>query len=239
MVPAVWSTVIWTVVFYLALVVAAAALGAGPLLPMLMHPGRPEPLQDAGRILSGMLGMMVLFVLAGPFWMAGIYGLIGAAVTEQPVTWSSFWAQGARDYGRGWGMLLYSALFGIAWAVATFILTLLIHQAGVFLAIVGTIFIIPWMIRMIGGLFVAKKSWGTSFADSFHGGAYWGVLGGVVLVSVVAALLFMVIALIIHFSAGLGIVLLMAAEIALAVANVVWMLALYQAEQTLASRSVP
>jgi hypothetical protein len=136
-------------------------------------------------------------------------------------------------------MLLYSALFGIAWAMATFILTLLIHQAGVLLAIVGTIFTVPWMIRMIGGLFVAKKSWGTSFADSFHGGAYWGLLGGVVLVSVVAALLFMVIALIIHFSAGLGIVLLMVAEIGLAVANVVWMLALYQAEQTLAGRTVP
>lgn len=226
---AIWSGALWSAVFILAFAVITVIVGAGAIFSMFLHPGTPA--LSGLRHAFGALGLMGLFlVLAGPFLGAGLYGLYGQAVAGETITWTSFWALGARFYGRAWGMVLYTILWAIAVTMIGALAIDLLHVGfGTVVIILAVILSWPMFLRMLGALFVDARRWRDSVRVSLTGGGY-GLLFGGGIVGLLASLILMVMgALLIHPLGIIGRLLYFAIDLFIAVATPVWYLALYAA----------
>ncbi len=229
---AVWSTLIWSIVFVVLFVAILAAVGAGTLASSFYHPTLPGtvPLAPAltGRELAGVAMMYLFGLAAGPFFMAGLYGLLGQAVAEVPVTWKSFWTFSARFYGRAWGSYLFAFLWMLALSIVGGILVAILHVIGGVIA--GLLFVssLPWALRMAGGLFVDRLSWGESFRQMFQGRSYAGLLGGLFLMLIVYAVLIGLSLLLARVSI-IGIIVYFIFALFFSVAGPVWGFSLYRA----------
>ncbi len=229
---AVWSTLIWSIVFVLLMVVILTAVGAGTLVSSIYHPTLPGtaplPTMQPGRAIAG-LGVMYLVILAaGPFLLAGVYGLLGQAVAAAPVTWKSFWSFAARFYGRAWGLYLFGFLWILALSIVGGLLSIPLHLVGGILAGVAFILSLPWALRMAGGLFVDRLTWGESFRQMFQRRHYGGLLAGLFL-AVLAYVAVLGLSLLLSRVSAVGFVLYFVAALFLSVAVPVWGFALYRA----------
>ncbi len=230
---AVWSTLIWSIVFILLMIVILAAVGAGTLASSIYHPALPgtTPLATTvqpGRALAG-VGIMYLFILAaGPFLVAGMYGIFGQAVAAVPVTWRSFWPSAARFYGRAWGLYLFAFLWILALSIVGGVLIATLHVIGGIITGLAFVLSLPWVLRMAGGLFVDRLSWGESFRQMFQSRHYGGLLGGLLLAVLAYAVLVGLSLVLIH-AAAIGIILYFVVVLFLSVAGPIWGFALYRA----------
>lgn len=232
---AVWSTLIWSVVFLLLMVVILAAVGAGTLASSIYHPTLPgaAPLAAAqpGRALAGVGIMYLLILAAGPFLVAGMYGMFGQAVAGASVTWRSFWSFAARFYGRSWGLYFYAFLWILALSLVGGVLIANLHVVGGVITGLAFILSLPWSLRMAGGLFVDRLSWGESFRQTFRSRHYGGLLGGLLL-SVLAYAILVGLSLLLMRAAAAGIILYFAVLLFLSVAGPIWGFALYRSAQS-------
>ncbi len=233
---AVWSTVVWSLVFLLLMILVLSAAGAGTLATSFYHPSLPGTTSLAAPAPSGALagvGVMYLVLLAaGPFFIAGLYGLFGQAVAGEPITWRSFWSYALRFYGRAWGLYFFLFLWMMALSLIGGLLVVALHVVGGLLTAVAFILSLPWMIRMTGGLFVDRLSWGESFRRMFQGRHYGGLLGGLFLAAIIYVILFGLALVIMKGTAALGIILYFAIVLYLSVAGPLWGFALYRAAST-------
>lgn len=221
---AVWSTIIWTFALILALGLVVLLVGLQPLWYSLVHPSLGGAATSVA-VLRGALLVGLLALAAGPFWMAGGYGVLASAVREQAPTWDSFWTFAVQNYGRAWGLIGYGIFYVIALIVVGAILVSTLKAVGVVALVAAAVLSLPWVVRMAGGLFVARQSWGASFARSFHGPHYGGLLGGIVLGYAALALTGLILL-------NLNDALAMLGDLAASVAFPVWLFALYAAEQS-------
>ncbi|NMP24019.1 hypothetical protein [Sulfobacillus harzensis] len=229
---AVWSTLIWSIVFVLLLVAILAAVGAGTLASSFYHPTLPgtapvTPVQP-GRDLAGVGVMYLVILAAGPFLLAGLYGLYGQAVAGVPVAWRSFWSFATRFYGRAWGLYFFGFLWMIALSIVAGLLVAALHVVGGVVA--GVIFVLslPWAIRMAGGLFVDRLSWGESFRQMFQSRHYGALLGGLFL-AVLVYMILVGLSLLLARVSVIGIILYIVVALFLSVAVPVWGFSLYRA----------
>ncbi len=229
---AVWSMLIWTVVFVLLLMVVLMVLGAGALASAFDHPSFSTPFTVAphpGHLLGGIAAMYLVLLAAGPFVSAGVYGLYGQAVAGVRVTWRSFWTFGAQFYGRAWGLIAFLLIWTAALSLVSTVLVGFLHVIGVLLVGLGFVLSWPLVMRMMGGLFVDRLSWSASFRAMFQKRHYGGLLGGAVLMLVAYAVLILLAVGLMHAVAVLGFLLYFAMMLFLAVAGPVWVFALYRA----------
>ena len=176
--------------------------------------------------------MYLVLLAAGPFFVAGLYGLYGQAVAGEMITWRSFWSYAVRFYGRAWGFYLFLFLWMIALSIVGGLLVVALHVVGGLLAAAAFVLSLPWMIRMTGGLFVDRLTWGESFRRMFQGRHYGGLLGGLFLAAVVYVLLWVMALALIKAAGALGIILYFAIVLGLSVAGPLWGFALYRAAST-------
>ncbi len=236
---AVWSALIWTVLFAFVLMLVLMLMGAGTIASMFYHPslafsgGNPfAGTPNVGNLMGGILVMDLVALAAGPFLAAGVYGLYGQAVAETPITWRSFWTFGGEFYGRAWGVVLFSIIWIITLSVAALLFVGILHTVGIVLISAGVILSWPFVIRMIGGLFVDRRTWSDSFGRMFRGHHYGGLLGGGFLMLFAYAALMLLAVLILRAAPAIGILLYAAIALFLAVAGPVWMFSLYRATTT-------
>jgi len=93
--------------------------------------------------------------ISGPFWIAGIYGTLADAVNGQTITWSTFWRNARILYGRGWGLIGFSALWALSIDIIMLVFGLLLHALGIVLGFAWVIATLPVIMRMTGGCSVA------------------------------------------------------------------------------------
>lgn len=230
---AVWSTIVWSLLFTVLLIVLLIAVGAGALASAFYHPtlgltSSVTPAIQPGAAFGALGAIYILLILAGPFLYAGMYGLFGQAVAGEAVSWRSFWTFAVKFYGRAWGAAFLTILWSFALSLVGVVLFLIMHVAGIVIAAVCLVLSIPWFIRMTGGLFVDRLRWGESFKRMFRGPHYGGLLGGTLLGLVAYALVFGLILLLIAHGA-LGVVVYGILALALSVAAPVWLFSLYRA----------
>lgn len=232
---AVWSTLIWSVVFLLLMVVILAAVGAGALASSIYHPTLPgaAPLAavQPGRALAGVGIMYLLILAAGPFLVAGMYGMFGQAVAGASVTWRSFWSFAARFYGRSWGLYFFAFLWILALSLIGGVLIASLHVIGGVITGMAFVLSLPWSLRMAGGLFVDRLTWGESFRQTFRSHHYGGLLGGLLL-AVLAYAVLVGLSLLLMRAAGIGIIVYFTVVLFLSVAGPIWGFALYRAAQS-------
>ncbi len=176
---------------YACILAAAGLFGDTVLLQAFVRPEalwHPRMASAAPPVHgTGILLMTLIWLAVGPFWLAGIYTTIGEALHDRPVGWKTFWVWGARNYGR-WGLIGYMALYGAALMImdmvgglATFLLGVRDPVVGIGIAVALLIVVLliglPWMLRMLGGLFVDRLSWSASWTRSFARKNYGIILG--------------------------------------------------------------
>jgi hypothetical protein len=229
---ATWSGLVWSFVFGVVLAVIMIGVGWREFASSFAHsPSGLAPLIAtlAGHALAGILLLFLIMLVVGPFVMAGQYGLYGRAVAGEAVNWSTFWRLGGRYYGRAWGFTLFTAIYGlVSYAVLTPLLVRL-HTAGIVVMAVAFILTWPFLIRMMGGLFVRVMPWGKSFRATFRGAGYWALLGGNLLALLADGALVGLGLLLMHVAGGAGAIIYLLVAMFLTVAVPVWLLALYQA----------
>lgn len=227
---------------YACILAAAGLFGDTVLLQAFV---RPEALWHP-RVASaappvhgtGILLMMLIWLAVGPFWLAGIYTTIGEALHDHPVGWKTFWVWGARHYGRGWGLIGYMTLYGVALMVfdmvgglATFLLGVRdpVVDIGIAVALLIAVLLIglPWMLRMLGGLFVDRLSWSASWTRSFARKNYGILLGLLLLTAVVGMAAIMLLSLLPAVLGIAGTILFLLADMAVSIVLTTWMMALY------------
>ena len=236
-----WTVLVWTVVFMLLVFGSLVLVGASALLASFLHPHfgvTPSAASVAGPAIGGILLLYVILLAAGPFFMAGAYGVFGLAVQGQAVSWGTFWAMGKKLYGRGWGLVLYGLLYAIGLGIVAAVLMGLLHVLGTMVTGLLMVMSLPWALRMIGGLFVDQLSWGAAFAASFQGARYGGLLGSMFLSAIGYSLIWGLGLLLIHVWGPIGIVCYFGLDIALSVVGPTWFFALYVAAQPRLTRSV-
>lgn len=232
---AVWSTIIWSLIFTLLLVVLLIAVGAGSFASALYHPsvsgsGLNSPLPyslNPHVLIRGVIVIYILLLAAGPLLYAGIYGLMGQAAAGASVTWRSFWSYALSFYGRAWGAGFFLFLWAIALSLVGGILIALLHAAGIALVVIAALLSLPWVVRMLGGLFVDRLKWSAAFRAVFRGPHYGGILGGTLLGALAAFFVGGIAAQLIH--SAVGFIIYMLVTLALGVAVPIWEFALYRA----------
>lgn len=100
-----WTVLVWSALFILLFVGGLLAAGARTLLTAMLHPQiiGGTPTLATSTMGHNLIGIFILYLVAigiGPFYLAGVYGLLGLAVQGQTVSWRKFWAMGRRCYGR-------------------------------------------------------------------------------------------------------------------------------------------
>lgn len=227
---ALWSTVLWTFVFGLILMILMLLLGLGSigLAAVGLRTSTSFP-ASIGHLVGGLALMYLVILAAGPFYLAGVYGLVGQAVAGESVTWSSFWRLGVRFYGRGWGLIFFDFLVYLAVTLVGIGLFFAAHTVGIVVAVILFIAVLPVPLRMIGGLFVDVVPWGQSVRRALQWRGYGAIWGGSFLMLAASAILFLVVVGLFHVSAilgGLGYIVLLLAYAPLAAA---WILSVYRA----------
>lgn len=235
--PAIWSVALWSLVFLLLmLLVMTLVMGAGAATAPFLHPFvfHPRPFFPAypfnpARIATAMLLLLLVIILAGPLWMAGVYGTLAAAVRGDPVGWGSFWSYARSEYGRAWGLIAYTVLFAVVLAIVGGLLALILHVAGVVLMLLLILAVIGLPVRMIGGLFLRHLGWGQAFSATWPLTGYGSLWLGMVGYAVLAFVFMLIVAGLGRLIPLLGPALVLVVEAALQVVSAVWSLALYQA----------
>lgn len=227
---------------YAGLLGAAGLLGDTVLLQAFVRPDalwHPRLASAAPPVPGpGILLMMLIWLAAGPFWLAGIYTTIGEALHDRPVGWQTFWVWGARNYGRGWGLIGYMALYGAALMIvdmvgglATVLLGVRDPVVGIGIAIALLVVVLliglPWMLRMLGGLFVDRLSWGASWTRSFARKNYGMLLGLLLLTAVVGMAAVLLLSLLPAALGITGTILFLLADVTVSIVLTTWMMALY------------
>ena len=231
---AVWSAALWTLVFTSLITGVLVAFGAGAIASAIYHPtlaftSPPPVTSDPQRVLGAIAIMYLVILAAGPFLMAGIYGLFGQAVAGTRVTWGSFWRFGSRYYGRAWGLLFFALLWGLALSVVAGLLFLVLHTVGLVMA--GLVFLLSWpfAIRMMGGLFVDTYSWGDSFRAAFTIQGYGRIWGGGLIALLAYVVLLLVALELIHVLGTVGIIVYFLIVLFMVVAAPIWLFSVYRA----------
>ncbi len=230
--PGVWTGIVWAVLFALLWVVLVLATGQRALLTRTLHPATlatPAPAPTAGAAVS-VLVMYVILLGVGPFWMAGMYGMYGRAIKGETVGFRTFWQMGRKFYGRGWGLLGYTMLYGIALGLVAVGLIVGLKVAGEIVLGALVLLSLPWVIRMTGRLFVDGETWGASFRGSFRGGHFWALVGGILLAVVAYAIVYALFVLLGRVSIALAAVVYILFDMGISVAGPLWAFALYHAE---------
>jgi hypothetical protein len=124
-------------------------------------------------------------------------------------------------YGRAWGALLYFLLYFLAAFMLFMCFFQLLHLVGIF----------AWAVRMLGGLFVDRASWGASFRQSFHGSHYGMMLAGIILTAAGYLVIGGISVELAKLLGVVGVVLYFLIDLRLSVAPPVWLFALYHAER--------
>lgn len=173
-----WITIVWTLACMMLLTLLGVAFGYGDfgaslnsgwLSTLPLHPVTPRLAALA------VIGALV-DILALPLVIGGTWGTLSQAIKGRPVAWFTFWVLGLRLYGRSWGFILYSILFGAALSLASAALVPLLHLVAYPLLFIGIVLTLPITIRMLGGLFVDELSFGESLRRSFHRHAFGAII---------------------------------------------------------------
>lgn len=219
---AVWSVVVWSLVFNLVLFAVFAIMGIHASLTSL-----PTPLA-IGHLVGVSLLMLLVIVLAGPYWIAAIYGTLAEAANGQSITWGSFWQNGRKMYGRAWGLIGFSLLWAIGLMVIAMIFGAILHALAILVVILWIIISLPVLIRMTGGLFSRQLTWGQSFAQSFQS-AGWGILWLAMAVYAIASIIILLlVSLILGHIPLLGSILVLFVDVILEVVGGIWAFAAYE-----------
>ncbi len=228
-----WTVLVWSVGFTLLLVGILAAAGATSILSEMVHPqiGSPASVPIGATVrpmLTGILALYIVLLAVGPFFIAGIYGLLGQAVSGQPVSWGTFWVLGKRLYGRAWGLYLYMLIYVVALAIVATTFIVFLHAIGVAIIILAVIASLPWMLRMAGGLFVDQYKWGHCFRSSFNRSRYLALLGTMLLTLVIYGVLAFMAGTLPRVLGIPGLILYFGIEIVMGVVGPVWLFSLYR-----------
>lgn len=230
-----WTVLVWSIGFTLLLVGILAAAGASSILSTMLHPqiGLTSPLPPSALrpMLTGILALYLVLLLAGPFFIAGIYGLFGQAVSNQTVSWATFWVMGKKLYGRAWGLYLYMLIYGVALAIVGTVFIAFLHIVGLVITIFAVIASLPWLLRMTGGLFVDQYTWGYCFSQSFHRNRYLPLLGTMLLTLLVYGVLAFMAGTLPRVMGIPGLILYFGIEMVIGVVGPVWFFALYRTAQ--------
>ena len=168
--------------------------------------------------------------VAVPLSIAGLFGVLGAAVRGERLGITSFWRSSRTLGDRAWGWVAYEILVGLSVGGAAVGLSALVGGLGFWLTGLAGVLMTPWMLRMCGGLFVDQWSWQESFRRSFHGSAYGAVLLGLVLSGIgVAGSVLVAVTWLRHSALGLLILLFLGGGCPLLVP--LWGLVLYDTER--------
>ena len=229
--PAVWTAVIWMGLLMLLTAGGIAITGGVPSSRIPLYSSTPfnGVVPGGGTGISAHAALIILLAGAvSTFIAAGEYGMFGRAVAGETVSWRSFWGYMFQYYGRLWGFVLYTLMWGVCLVLLAVALGLALHSVGVVLVLIAAFFSWPWAVRMMGGLFVDELSWGQSFSRAFQAPHYGEMLGAVLVALAAYVAAFAAIQLLGLLSAPLGLVLSWAVDLFLLAAGPVWLLAAYR-----------
>jgi hypothetical protein len=221
---AVWSVVVWSLVFNLILLAVFAIMGIH-MAPSLTS--FPTPTATA-KLGGAALLMLLVMVLAGPYWIAATYGTLAEAANGQPITWGSFWQNGRKMYGRAWGLIGFSLLWVIGLMIIAMLFGAMLRALGILVIILWIIISLPILIRMTGGLFSRQLTWGQSFSQSFQP-AGWGTLWlAMAAYSFASIIILLLVSLILGHIPVIGSVLVLFVDVILGVVGGIWAFAAYE-----------
>lgn len=234
---AVWTVLIWLVLFGALLGFVLVGLGAGAMAALILHPvpvgASPAVSRSVmAHAMGAILGVYVIALAVGPFVTAGAYGVFSGAVTGTSITWHSFWTLGERRYGHGWGLFLFILLWILALVMMATLLGSVLHGVGVALAILAAIASGPYVVRMVGGLFVDDQTWIASFRGMFHGAGYGFLLVATVVGFAVYTLISLIGFTLAHALGVVGLAIESAMMLAMGVAGPLWFFSIYRAACT-------
>lgn len=234
---AVWTVLIWLVLFGALLGFVLVGLGAGAMAALILHPvpvgtGPAVSRSAVTHAMSAILGMYVIVLAVGPFVTAGSYGVLSGAITGAAVTWRTFWTLGVRHYRHGWGLFLFIMLWIIALVIVAAMLGSVLHGVGVALAILAAIASGPYVVRMVGGLFVDNQTWIASFRGMFRGAGYGFLLAATVVGFAVYTLISLIGFTLAHALGVVGLAVEWAMMLAMGVAGPLWFFSIYRASLT-------
>ena len=232
----VWWILVWSFAGTLGLMLLSIMMGAGHAVgwpSVLLTSGGTPALFDPAtfRSLLELFGLlMMLEYTALPLFIAGVFGVLDAAESRRPLTAMSFWQYGHALRDRAWGWIAYVWGVGLTVGAVAVGLTTLLGGSGFWVTVLAGVLALPWMLRMLGGLFVDHRRWGDSVARSFHGAHYGGVLLGLLMGGGITALVLVVGLALVQVS-GVGLCILVTLTAAWPLLAPAWGLALYQAER--------
>lgn len=174
----------------------------------------------------------LLFVLTTPFIGAGLYGVLGAAIRGEAVSWARSWSLARRLHGRSWGLLAAGMGYVMVLGLATLALYATMRSAAIGAAGVLIVGSAPWVVRMVGGLFVERVPWDVSAARIWRGGRYGAVLGALLLGVVGTALVEGLAIGLTDVAPSIGWVWSYVVDPGVAVALSAWAFAVYWVERT-------
>ena len=224
---AVWSVVIWSLVFTLILFVLFAIMGVHMASTLTSFPTTPIAMGNFGG--AALLGGLIM-ILAGPYWIAATYGTLAEAANGTSITWGSFWQNGRQMYGRAWGIIGFSGLWGLTMFVIAIIFGALLRSPvlSTLVMMLWMIISLPVLIRMMGGLFSRRLSWGQSFTQSFQP-AGWGILWlAMVAYGIASVIVLLLVSLILGHIPVIGSILVLCADVILEVVGGIWAFSAYE-----------
>ena len=239
----VWWILVWSFAGTLGLMLLSIMMGAGHAVgwpSVLLTSGGTPALFDPAtfRSLLELFGLlMMLEYTALPLFIAGVFGVLDAAESRRPLTAMSFWQYSHALRDRAWGWIAYVWGIGLTVGALAVGLTALLGGPGFWLTVLTGVFVWPWMLRMVGGLFVDHHRWRDSVVRSFHGAHYGGVLLGLLGGGVITALVLVVGLALVQVS-GVGLCILVALGATWPLLASGWSLALYQAARPPVERRV-
>ncbi len=225
---AVWSVAVWSAVLIAIILLLGGAMIGGSLIPLMMSPVGLTGMAALSRVGGAMLLLMLVAILAGPFWIAGIYGTLADAVNGQTITWSTFWRNARILYGRGWGLIGFSALWALSIDIIMLVFGLLLHALGIVLGFAWVIATLPVIMRMTGGLFSRRLSWSESVRQSLTltgWGELWLALAAY---AVIAFIVLLLVSIVLGHIPLIGFLLVLALDIVIEVVGGIWAFAAYE-----------
>ena len=236
----VWAILLWTTGFAFLFALLLWATGTGMFLTALTHLTSPASSSAHVVAVSGgslwiLLVFCIILLLAGPFMTNKTYALFGQAVAGKRVSPGLFWHVGVGHYGSGLAFVLFLLVWSFLLGLASAILIAFFQTVGVLLT--GAIFLLswPWILRMLGGLYLDARTWEQSFARMFRVRNYWFLVVASFVTFVLLAGLLVGDLVLLHKVTPLGIVTFWLSMLGLSVAGPVWFLSLYRASEVGAS----
>ena len=232
-----WTALVWIAALFIGLMGLTILVAGGSLGSLVFHPGLLQPGESAkmvarslGSALDGLFLVFVVALAAIPFLRAGVFGLYGQTVQGRTVSWRTFWVLGKKLYGRAWGLTGYLVLYVLTLVLFALIGFWLVRLWGLAAAGALAFLMMPWGLRMTGGLFVDQLTWRDSFRRSLTGRYYGPLLGGLALGMLGYWVVVIIVGLGLHFLGITSMPLLVGLNSVLAdIVLPVWCFALYMA----------